>query len=232
MPDQYTLMTKESHPEIMGHVERMCMSAGLAEIPPIRIVQDDVVGAWIHDLNGEKIGGIGFLAITSGALNVLLDREAAAILAHEIAHDWLPNNQVISNWNLIKFACAGTAHILLQLTSSAVKHAASQAENPEKYNRRRFCATMAKLVTGAAVPYTGYKAYFNQEAREAHSRVDTAGAELFGDIDAMISGLQKIRDHSPAFIDTGELDKRIEALEIVKQEWENNRETRPTGRAK
>jgi heat shock protein HtpX len=74
--------TKEEYPFLINTLEGLTLAAGLPAVPGAFIIDDSALNAFATGRNPSHAA----VAVTSGLLNLLNEREVRGVLAHELAH--------------------------------------------------------------------------------------------------------------------------------------------------
>lgn len=223
----YTLMTDESHPEVMQHFRRICKNAGLMKIPEVRVTQLETLKARIELQDGETLDErIKFITINTGFLEILTPEESAAILAHEVGHALQPEDVVKKRYRgLIMiggYLIVGPT--ILQKSVELIDGFSENIGSVEKISRRRAIPLLAQRMVelaGIGTVIYGYGGLsMDKRIFAYHSQTDRIGTELTGDIDSLISALQKVNEyhktHTPNH-QSDELDYRLNELKELRK---------------
>jgi heat shock protein HtpX len=73
---------RAAYPRLYHVVETVAIAAGLPQTPPIYVIDDDAPNAFAAGRSPKQ----AYVAVTTGLLNLMSERELEGVIAHEISH--------------------------------------------------------------------------------------------------------------------------------------------------
>ena len=124
---------RAQYPRLYHVVETVAIAAGLPKTPPIYVIEDDAPNAFAAGRSPQT----AYVAVTTGLLNLMSERELEGVLAHELSH--IRNHDVLlrisifgggrrsgGNAGLIAFALGLAALIIAPIAAVLIQLAVSR----------------------------------------------------------------------------------------------------------
>jgi len=170
---------------LVSTVEKLCQTAGLHDIPEIGIYNSSDLNAFATGPTKRR----SLIAVSSGLLHQMSQKELEGVLAHEIAH--IVNGDMVTMTLLqgvVNAFVMFLARIFAYLLSNVGKSRSSSGGSSMSYFLLVFLFEMVFMLLGSIV------IAFYSRAREF--RADAGGAE-FSSKDKMIAALQALSRAKP-----------------------------------
>jgi heat shock protein HtpX len=161
-----------THGNILNMVEELARNAGIPT-PKAYIIENPQPNAFATGRNPAN----GAVAVTSGIVNLLSERELRGVIAHELAH-------IKNRDTLIMTITSTIAGALSYLANFAMFFGGS---------RERGGNPIAIIVVSILAPLAAMLVQFAISRTREYS-ADRAGAEISGDPEALASALQKLQN--------------------------------------
>lgn len=161
---------KHAHPELHSMMNKLAMQAAIPT-PKAYIIQNDQPNAFATGRNPQH----GAVAVTTGLLKMLDEREVAGVVAHEMAH-------IKNRDTLIMTITAAIAGAISMLANFAMFFGGS---------RDRGMGPIAVLLMAILAPLAAMLVQM-AISRTREYEADRIGAEISGDPMALASALKKI----------------------------------------
>ena len=175
------VVEKSEAPELYRLVEELANRARLP-MPKVAIMDDERPNAFATGRDPER----GVVAVTSGILRLLPERELRGVIAHELAH--IKNRDILlqSVAAVIASGVSGVANLLMFLPFFGSSDD-EEAPNP-----------LVAVALAVVAPVAATLIQFGI-SRSREFRADEVGAEISGDPEALANALLRLeRGHPPA----------------------------------
>ena len=172
-------ISRQQNPELYDMVARLAKNAGLP-MPKVCIINNPQPNAFATGRNPEN----GAVAVTTGIMQLLTQRELAGVIAHELAH--IKNHDTLIM--TVTATIAGAISMLANFGSMFGMHRGSADDNGNRGGGVVFALILSILAPMAAMLVQ------MAISRTREYGADKAGAEISGDAEALASALRKISD--------------------------------------
>jgi heat shock protein HtpX len=170
---------RDSAPGLVGTVEELAGRAGIP-VPATYIVEDDSPNAFATGRNPDHAA----VAVTTGLLRILDEREARGVLAHELAH--VRNRDILIS--TIAATVAGAISALANMAQLMFLFGGHPGEDEEGGNPLGMVGTLIMMILAPIAASLIQMAI--SRAREYGA--DAGGAEISGDPEALARALEKL----------------------------------------
>jgi heat shock protein HtpX len=166
---------KRDNPHLYRLLENVSIAAGLEQTPELRLVQDDAPNAFAAGRNPKH----AFVAVTTGLVELMGERELEGVLAHEVSHIRNRDVRLMSLVALLVGVIALLADILLRVAF---------------YGGRR-AHPLIMIVAFAALLLAPIAGVLIQLAvsRRREYLADASAAEITNDAEGMALALRKLQ---------------------------------------
>lgn len=169
-------------PELHDMVARLAHASGLPK-PRVAVVESDAPNAFATGRSAKN----GLVAVTTGILRILNQRELAAVLSHELGH--IKNRDILVSAVAATFA--GAITMLAQLGQFAVLFGGSSSDDDEEGGGGILGALLMIILAPLAATVIQLAI-----SRSREYGADRTGAHVGGDPEALASALEKLEAYS------------------------------------
>jgi heat shock protein HtpX len=171
---------KRDNPYLYRLLENVSIAAGLEQTPELRLVQDDAPNAFAAGRSPKH----AFVAVTTGLVDLMEERELEGVLAHEVAHIRNRDVRLMTLVALLVGVIALLADILLRVAF----YGGSKRSHPI-IAIVAFAALLLAPVAGVVIQLA--------LSRRREYLADASAAEITNDAEGMALALRKLqRDQS------------------------------------
>ena len=168
---------KRDNPYLYRLLENVSIAAGLEQTPELRLVEDDAPNAFAAGRSPKK----AFVAVTTGLVELMDERELEAVLAHEVAHIRNRDVRLMTLVALLVGVIALLADILLRM---AFFGGGKRGSNPI-ITIVAFGALLLAPIAGVVIQLA--------VSRRREYLADASAAEITNDAEAMALALRKLQ---------------------------------------
>jgi heat shock protein HtpX len=176
-------VSAQEAPALHNMVERLAKAAGLPK-PRVAIVDSDAPNAFATGRSAKN----GLVAVTTGILRILNERELAAVISHELGH--IRNRDILVS--SIAATIAGAITMIAQIGQFAMIFGGGRNDDEEDNG-------LGGLVGGLLMIFLAPLAATIIQLAISRSReygADETGAEVGGDPEGLASALEKLEAYS------------------------------------
>ena len=204
---------KAQYPRLHHVVETVAIGAGIEKVPAVYVIDDPAPNAFAAGRNPEK----AYIAVTTGLLNLMSERELEGVIAHEMAH---VRNRDVRLMTLVAVLVGAVALISDMLLRIALWGG----------GRRNSKAGLIAMILGiVALVLAPIAALLIQLAvsRRREYLADASSAEITGDGEGLALALRKL------LVDTSRIEHggRAVAHLFIENPMNQSSGVRRTGRA-
>jgi heat shock protein HtpX len=167
----------EDRARLMRLIEPMCISRGM-RVPHLKVIDSPALNAFASGVNERQFT----VAVTTGLMHALDDRELAAVLAHELTH--IRNGDV--RLMIIAVLIAGVLSFIGEMMLRGPRFSTSSGDGKGRGGAFAIAAVIA-IIAGFLSVLIRFAL-----SRSREYLADAGAVELTKDPDAMISALLKI----------------------------------------
>jgi heat shock protein HtpX len=171
-------------PELHDMVSRLASSAGLPK-PRVAIVESDAPNAFATGRNAQN----GLVAVTTGILRILNQRELSAVLSHELGH--IRNRDILVS--AVAASIAGAITMVAQMAQWAMMFGGLSRNDEEEGGG--FGGLLGGLLMLILAPLAATVIQL-AISRSREFGADSRGAEIGNDPEALASALEKLEAYS------------------------------------
>lgn len=176
-------VSEQEAPELHQIVAALAREAGLPK-PRVAIIEADAPNAFATGRNPQN----GVVAVTTGIMRILNQRELAAVIAHELGH--IRNRDILIS--AIAATLAGAITLIAQMGQWAMIFG-GYGRNDERDNGLAGVLGGLLMLIVAPIAATLIQLAIS---RSREFGADRAGAEIVGDPEALASALEKLEAYS------------------------------------
>lgn len=176
-------VSEQEAPELHQMVAALAREAGLPK-PRVAIIEADAPNAFATGRNPQN----GVVAVTTGIMRLLNQRELAAVIAHELGH--IRNRDILIS--AIAATLAGAITLIAQMGQWAMIFG-GYGRNDERDNGLAGVLGGLLMLIVAPIAATLIQLAIS---RSREFGADRAGAEIVGDPEALASALEKLEAYS------------------------------------
>jgi heat shock protein HtpX len=171
---------RAQYPRLYHVVETVAIAAGLPQTPPVYVVQDDAPNAFAAG-RGPKTA---YVAVTTGLLNLMDERELEGVIAHEISHVRNRDVRLMTLVSVLVGVIALLSDILLRISFFGGGRRSSGATG--------LVAFILGLAALALAPIAAVLIQLCVSRRREYL-ADASGAEITGDGEGLALALRKLQ---------------------------------------
>ena len=168
---------KRDNPYLYRLLENVSIAAGLEQTPELRLVQDDAPNAFAAGRSPKK----AFVAVTTGLVELMDERELEGVLAHEVSHIRNRDVRLMTLVALLVGVIALLADILLRM---AFYGGGKRGSNPI-ITIVAFGALLLAPIAGIVIQLA--------VSRRREYLADASAAEITNDAEGMALALRKLQ---------------------------------------
>jgi heat shock protein HtpX len=178
-------VTPDEAPDLHRIVEQVAAQAGMPK-PRVAIIQSDQPNAFATGRNAKH----GVVAVTTGIMRILDDRELAAVLGHELGH--IRNHDILVS--TIAAVIAGAISFLAWMMQWALIFGGMGGRRDNNNGMLQLLAMLAVVILAPIAALIIRMAI----SRSREYGADTTGAEITGAPLALASALERLETYSRA----------------------------------
>ena len=167
---------KRDHPQLYRLLENVSIAAGLEQTPELRLVQDSAPNAFAAGRNPKT----AFVAVTTGLVQLMDERELEGVLAHEVSHIRNRDVRLMTLVALLVGIIAFLADVLLRIAF----YGGSKRSNPI-ITIMAFAALLVAPIAGVVIQLA--------VSRRREFLADASAAEVTNDAEGMALALRKLQ---------------------------------------
>jgi heat shock protein HtpX len=171
-----TKVEKRDYPQLYRLLENVSIAAGLERTPDLRLIQDSAPNAFAAGRNPKT----AFVAVTTGIVELMDERELEGVLAHEVSHIRNRDVRLMTLVALLVGVIALLADILLRVAF----YGGSKRSNPI-ITIMAFGALLIAPIAGVAIQLA--------VSRRREYLADAGAAEITNDAEGMALALRKLQ---------------------------------------
>jgi heat shock protein HtpX len=168
---------KRDQPQLYRLLENVSIAAGLERTPELRLVQDSAPNAFAAGSSPDK----SFVAVTTGLVQLMDERELEGVLAHEVAHVRNRDVRLMTLVALLVGVIAFLADILLRI---AFYGGSKRGSNPI-ITIMAFAALLLAPIAGVVIQLA--------VSRRREYLADASAAEITNDAEGLARALRKLK---------------------------------------
>ena len=173
-----TKVEKRDHPQLYRLLENVSIAAGLEQTPELRLIQDSAPNAFAAGRNPKH----AFVAVTTGLVELMDERELEGVLAHEVSHIRNRDVRLMTLVALLVGVIALLADILLRVAFYG--GGGKRGSNPI-ITIMAFGALLIAPIAGVAIQLA--------VSRRREYLADASAAEVTNDAEGMALALRKLQ---------------------------------------
>lgn len=167
---------KRDQPQLYRLLENVSIAAGLEQTPELRLVQDNAPNAFAAGRNPKT----AFVAVTTGLVQLMDERELEGVLAHEVSHIRNRDVRLMTLVALLVGVIAFLADILLRVAF----YGGSKRSNPI-ITIIAFAALLLAPIAGIVIQLA--------VSRRREYLADASAAEVTNDAEGMALALRRLQ---------------------------------------
>jgi heat shock protein HtpX len=171
------VVDKHDYPQVYRLLENVSIAAGLERTPDLRIVEDSAPNAFAAGRNPKT----AYVAVTTGLLQLMDERELEGVLAHEVSHIRNRDVRLMTLVALLVGIIAFLADILLRI---AFYGGNRRGSNPI-ITIMAFAALLIAPIAGVCIQLA--------VSRRREYLADASAAEITNDAEGMALALRKLQ---------------------------------------
>ena len=171
---------KRDNPYLYRLLENVSIAAGLEQTPELRLVEDDAPNAFAAGRSPKH----AFVAVTTGLVELMDERELEGVLAHEVSHIRNRDVRLMTLVALLVGVIALLADILLRMAF----YGGSKRVEPDRHDHRRSGHCCSRRSPAVVIQLA--------VSRRREYLADASAAEITNDAEGMALALRKLQlDH-------------------------------------
>jgi heat shock protein HtpX len=179
-------VTKEEQPRVYRLLENVSIAAGLTRTPDLYWIDDSAPNAFAAGRDPEH----AYVAVTSGIVQLMDDRELEGVLAHEVSHVRNRDVRLMSLAAVLVGVIALAADLLMRITIFG-------GGDDEREGGLGGLAVIVGLVAAVLAPI-GASLLQMTLSRRREYLADASAVEITGDAEGLARALAALRDDTQA----------------------------------
>ena len=172
---------KAQYPRLYHVLETVCIAAGLDTVPPVYVIDDPAPNAFAAGRDPEH----AYVAVTTGLLQLMSERELEAVLAHEISH--------VRNRDVRLMTLVAVLVGVIALASDFLLRMALWGGGRRSGGIVGLVALIIGIAALVIAPIAGFLIQLAVSRRREYL-ADASAAEITGDAEGMALALRKLQE--------------------------------------